>query len=98
MKEKILSVGSIISSFFASICCIGIPLLSVLGLSGIGFSFAPVITPYKNVFIVITALMLGVAHYIIAKNKSTPKTTRIILWISTVISVGFISYSYFLER
>ena len=59
MKEKILSVGSIIASFFASICCIGVPLLSVLGLGGLGFTLAPVISPYKNIFIALTILMLA---------------------------------------
>ncbi|MCL5072835.1 MAG: putative mercuric transport protein [Clostridia bacterium] len=96
MKEKILSIGSIITSFLASICCVGIPLLSILGLGGLGFAFVPVISPYKNVLIVLTALMLGAAHFFIGKNVS--KGTKIILWISTIISVGFITYSYFLER
>lgn len=96
MKEKILSVGSIITSFFSSICCVGIPLLSILGLGGLGLAFVPVISPYKNILIVLTALMLGAAHFFIGKNVS--KGTKVILWISTIISVGFITYSYFLER
>lgn len=98
MKEKILGIGSIVASFLASICCVGIPLFSILGLGGLGLAFVPVISPYKNIFMVLTALMLGVAHYFMAKNKSAPKSTKIILWISTVISVGFIMYSYFIER
>ena len=98
MKEKILSVGSIIASFLASICCVGIPLLSIFGLSGIVLASVSVISPYRNIFVVLTALMLGVAHYIMVRNNNKSKNTRIILWISTVISVGFITYSYFLER
>jgi len=96
VKEKILSVGSIITSFLASICCVGIPLLSILGLGGLGLAFVPVISSYKNIFIVLTVLMLGTAHFFIGKNAS--KVTKVILWISTIISVGFITYSYFLER
>ncbi|MFZ5967645.1 MAG: putative mercuric transport protein [Bacillota bacterium] len=98
MKEKILGVGSIIVSFLASICCVGIPLLSILGLSGLGLTFVPIISPYKNIFMLLTALMLGMAYYFMAKNKNTSKSTRIILWTSTIISVGFITYSYLLER
>lgn len=98
MKEKILGVGSIIVSFLASICCVGIPLLSILGLGGLGLAFVPIISQYKNIFMVLTALMLGMAHYFMAKNKNTSKSTRIILWTSTIISVGFITYSYLLER
>lgn len=98
MKEKILSVGSIITSFFASICCIGVPLFSILGLSGLGLASVPIISPYKNIFMMLTVLMLGIAHYFMAKNNSTPKSTRIILWISTIISIGFITYPYLLER
>ena len=98
MKEKILSVGSIIASFFASICCIGVPLLSVLGLGGLGFTLVPVISPYKNIFIALTILMLAVAHYFMAKNKNSHRSTKIVLWASTLISIGFITYTYFLER
>ncbi len=98
MKEKMLSLGSIIASLFASICCVGVPLFSVLGLGGLGFALVPVISPYKNIFMALTALMLGVAHYFMAKNKNTPKSTKVILWISTIISIGFIVYSYLLER
>lgn len=98
MKEKILGVGSIIVSFLASICCVGIPLLSILGLGGLGLAFVPIISQYKNIFITLTALMLGIAHYFMVKNKNTSKSTRIILWTSTIISVGFITYSYLIER
>lgn len=98
MKEKILGIGSIIVSFLASICCVGIPLLSVLGLGGLGLAFVPIISRYKSIFMLLTALMLGIAHYFMAKNKNTSKGTRIILWTSTLISVGFITYSYLLER
>lgn len=98
MKEKILGVGSIIVSFLASICCVGIPLLSILGLGGLGLAYAPIISRYKSIFIVLTALMLVMAHYFMSKNKNTTKITRIILWTSTIISIGFITYSYLLER
>lgn len=98
MKEKILSLGSIVSSFFASLCCIGIPLLSALGLSSVALSVAPVILPHTNAFRLLTVLILGVAHYIMAKNKNSSKATKVLLWISTLVSVGSILYSYFLER
>lgn len=97
MKEKILSIASIITSFFASICCIGIPLISILGLGSIGLTFIPAITAYRNTFIILTVLMLGLAYYFMFKNKNTAKHTQIIIWISTVISVGSIIYTIFRE-
>lgn len=95
MKEKLLSIGSIITSFFAAICCIGIALFTALGLGALGLSFASVLTPYSNVFKVLTILMLALAHYLMAKNNKASKSMRIILWVSTIISVGVIMYSTF---
>lgn len=98
MKEKILSVGSIISSFLASICCVGIALFSALGFSGLGLSFISVFSPYKKFFMVLAILMLGTAHYTMVKNSNASKSTRIILWTSTIITIVLIIYTFFLER
>lgn len=98
MKEKLLSIGSIIASFFASICCIGTVLFTVLGLSGLGFSFIPAISQYKNLFTILSLLMLGAAFYFVGKNGNTARSTRIILWISTLVSAGMLIYSYLIER
>jgi mercuric ion transport protein len=59
-----------------------------LGLSSLHLSLIPTISPYKNIFIILTALMLGAAHLYMGKNTS--KGTRTILWISTVIFAGLI--------
>ncbi len=98
MKEKLLSIGSLMASFLASICCIGTVVFTALGLSGLGFSFIPAISRYKNLFTVLSLLMLGAAHYLMGKNRNTARSTRIILWISTLMSVGMLIYSYLIER
>lgn len=95
MKEKALSVGSIVTSGLAAICCIGI---AALGLSGLGLAFASALLPYSNFLKVLTLVMLGAAHYFVINNPKTSKSTRIILWISTIVSVGLIIYSSFLGR
>lgn len=95
MKEKLLSIGSTISSFLAAICWIGIALFTSLGLSGLGLAFVSTISPYKNIFIILTIAMLGLAHYFMARNNTKSKSTQIFLWIATILSAGFIIYSSF---
>ena len=95
MKEKLLSIGSLITSFLAAICCIGIALFTFFGLSGLGLAFASTITPYSNIFIVLTIIMLGLAHYLMVKNNVKSKSTQIFLWLATILSAGFIIYSSF---
>ena len=85
MKDKVLSIGSIVTSGLAAICCIGI---AVLGVSGLGLAFVSALSPYSNLFKVLTLIMLGAAHYFVINNPNTSKSTRIILWISTIVSVG----------
>lgn len=98
MKEKLLCVASTITSFLASMCWMGILLFTSLGLSGLGFAFVSAISPYKNLFIILTITMLGLAHYFIIRNSKTSKNTKIIVWILTIISVGLILYPILYRR
>jgi len=56
------------------------------------------ISPYRNVFIALTAIMLGLAHYFMSKNKGESTKTKVVLWISTLVSVGLILYSSFFSN
>jgi hypothetical protein len=92
MKAKALSIGSIVTSGLAAICCIGISAL------GLGLAFASALLPYSNFFKVLTLVMLGATHYFVINNLKISKSTRIILWASTIVSVGLIVYSTFFGR
>lgn len=70
----------------------GTVLFTSLGLSGLGFAFVSRISPFRNIFIVLTMIMLGLAHYFIGRNENVFKSTRIIVWTLTIVSVGLIIY------
>lgn len=76
----------------------GMALFASLGLSGIGFAFVTRVSPYRNIFIVLTIMMLGSAHYLIIRSNKVSKNTRIIVWIFTIVSVGLILYPILLGR
>ncbi len=54
-------VGAIVAAFAASACCLGPAILAIVGVSGVGFASA--LEPYRPVFLVITATLLGVGFY-----------------------------------
>jgi len=56
------------------------------------------ISPYRNVFIALTVIMLASAHYFMSKNKIVSKNTKLLIWISTLVSVGLILYSSFFSN
>lgn len=98
MKEKLLSIASIVTSFLAAMCWMGMALFASLGLSGLGFAFISRVSPYRNIFIVLTIVMLGLAHYFIIRNGKVSKSTRIMVWIYTIVSFGLILYPILLRR
>ncbi|MBI2411701.1 MAG: mercury transporter MerT [Deltaproteobacteria bacterium] len=60
MKERLASIGGIVSAFLASICCVGPVVLSVLGVAGTGFLLRfEWLRPY---FLVISFVFLGIAY------------------------------------
>jgi mercuric ion transport protein len=58
MKEKILSTGSILTAFFASLCCIGPIVLAIFGLGGAGIFIG--LETYRPYLIVLTIIFLGI--------------------------------------
>jgi len=73
-------------------------LFTSIGLSGLGFAFISRVSPYRNIFIALSIMMLGLAHYLIIRNGKASKNTRIMVWIYTIISVGLIMYPILLGR
>lgn len=86
MKEKFLSVMSVFSAVFAALCWSGPLILATLGLGSIGTAYFSNLTKYKPIFVVITGIMIYWAYSIMEKNRANKKT-KIIFWLSTVLSI-----------
>jgi len=76
----------------------GMALFTSLGLSGLCFAFVSRVSPYRYIFIVLTIMILELAHYLIIRNSKVSKNTQIMVWIYTIISVGLIVYPIIFGR
>lgn len=91
MKEKLLSIFSVIPAMFAALCWSGGLILASLGLGTIGTAYFSNLTKYKPIFVVLTVVMLYWSYSIIEKKQSNKKT-KIIFWISAIASILIIYY------
>jgi len=95
MKERVIASASMLSAFLASLCWIGLAILIPLGLSGLAGTLAVTFAPYRIWFIIITVIMLSIAHLLVWKQKNRSKKTKNLLWISTVVSGVMVVYTIF---
>lgn len=86
MKEKLLSILSIFSATFAALCWSGGLILATLGLGSVGTAYFSNMTKYKPFFVVLTSIMLYWSYSIMEK-KGASKLTKIIFWISALVSI-----------
>lgn len=91
MKEKLLSIFSIIPAIFAAFCWGGGLILASLGLGTFGIAYFSNLTKYKPIFVILTAIMLY-ASYTIIEKKNSNRRTQIIFWISAIASIIIIYY------
>ena len=89
MKERILSILPIFTSIFATLCWTGGLILAPLGLGALGSAYFANMTRFKPLFVLITAGLLYWAFSIIDKKNSN-KMTKILFWISAIISIVII--------
>ncbi len=69
------------------------PVFGTLGLSGVGLSLASSFSEYRNYFLAITLIMLGLAHYLLyAKSNLNPWNKRVV-WAATLLAVVLLAYS-----
>jgi copper ion binding protein len=104
MKEKILKTSSILTAFFASLCCIGPVVFAILGLGGAGIFIS--LESYRPYFIVITILFLGISFYLTYMKREVvcedgsciirrgSKLSKISLWTITLFAGIFIAFPY----
>lgn len=108
-RTKLLSAGAIGSAVAASICCLGPLVLAFVGLGGGALLLK--FEPYRPLFLVATALLLGGAFYWTYRRPlpedcepgsacarpSSRNGQRIALWIVTVIVLLAAAFPYFSE-
>lgn len=66
-----------------------------LGLGGIGLSAIATFTPYRIPLMLLTLVLLGVAHYLSYKKsrRGTATTNKIVLWVSTMAVIWMMAYT-----
>lgn len=108
--SAVASVGSIVSAFIASACCVGPLVFALLGLGGAGLLVK--FEPYRPLFIAVTAALLGTGFYLTYRQPRTaavedadgpacdcpaPRTNRagrVMLWVATVLVVLLLAFPY----
>lgn len=92
-------IGGLTASFVSMLCCTGPLLMASIGLSGAGLS---VFLPYRPIFLIITAVFLYLAYYLMDKEEQcfcepdqpcadlrTRQRTKRVLWVMTGIALVF---------
>lgn len=104
MKEEILNTGSILTAFFASLCCIGPIVLAILGLGGAGIFIG--LETYRPYLIILTLLFLGISFYLTYRKREVvcedgsciiqrgSKWSKVSLWMITLFAVIFMVFPY----
>ena len=88
-----------LTALAAALCCLGPFLFAALGLS----TFASMwmlrhLVPYRNLFLVLTALFLGLAFYTTyRRGRQARWRDKAVLWATTVLVLGLIGYSLYIE-
>ena len=103
--------GAVVSAFLASACCLGPLLFAVLGIGGAGLLVK--IEPYRPCFAGLTLGLLGLGFFFTYRAPRTSaddgaecacehprsnRTGRILLWLTTVLVIVFVSFPYVAGR
>ena len=104
MKEKITSVGALVSAFLASICCLGPVVLVGVGLGGAGLAARWV--KYRPFFLGLTGAFLAAAFYLTYRKRpiacadgscewrAGSRSMKAAMWFVTVLVAGVATYPY----
>jgi len=108
--RKASIVGSLLTAFFASICCIGPVVFAILGISGA--AFVPKFEEYRPLFIAFAVAFLGVSFYFTYRKKpaeqcetgsycanpKSDKINKIVLWIATAFIALFLLFPSIISK
>ena len=98
--------GAIVAAIAASACCLVPAVLAIGGLSAVGFAAA--LEPYRPVFLIATAILLGIGFYLTYRRPTATaiececerplprvaRSARIGLWLSALLAIGVSAYPY----
>ncbi len=99
-KTRLIAAGGILGALGASLCCVVPLVLFMLGVSGAWIGNLTALTPYKPLFIALTAGFLGYGYYLVYRKPKVacaegsacakPLPNRLVkgsLWFATVLVV-----------
>src|SRR5215469_10930536 len=108
LKTKAALVGGVLAGIGASACCIGPLLLLSVGIGGVWIGHLTALEPFRPLFIVLTAVLLGLAFwrlYLVPQScvtsddcaaDRTRNVQRILFWILTPITLGLVASPWIL--
>lgn len=98
--------GTIGAAVAASACCLGPVVFSAFGAGALGAA-AVGLEPYRPIFLVLTAALLGGAFYTAYRRKDgcadgacQPRSTRaarVVVWIVAVLVLLLVTFPYYIE-
>lgn len=86
MKEKLMSILSIFTGLFASLCWSGTLILATLGLGSVGSAYFANLTKFKPLFVLLTGLLIY-KGYISLEKKNASKSTKLFFYISSSLAI-----------
>jgi mercuric ion transport protein len=108
LNTKAALVGGVMSGIGASACCVGPLLLLSVGIGGAWIGHLTALEPFRPLFIVVTAVLLGLAFwrlYLVPQSCATSdgcavdrtrNVQRILFWILTPITLGLVASPWIL--
>jgi mercuric ion transport protein len=93
---RVTAIGSLLSAFLASLCCVGPLMLGIIGVgAGVTSSYVKALVPYRPVFIALTFFLLAVGFFSVYRRKEAcstdsacptrgTKALKIALWVATI--------------
>lgn len=97
-------LGALAAGILASVCCLGPAVLGALGLGTVALGSG--LDKFRPLFAVATAGLLGAAFYFVYRKRevvcedgscraeSSPRATKIGLWIVAALAVGAFAFPY----
>lgn len=99
-------LGTIGAAVAASACCLGPVVFSALGAGALGAA-AVGLEPYRPIFLVLTAALLGGAFYTAYRPREAcadgvchPRSTRAartVVWIVAILVLLLVTFPYYIE-
>jgi mercuric ion transport protein len=96
-KAVVSSLGSLMPSFLVSTCCLGPTLYVLFGVSVGGLSIFTSLEPYRPLFMLTAAGLLGYAFYhlyirppqfeCVEDGRSALRTSRVLFWVAGLVFV-----------